>query len=293
MSRTRPPNPRGVTLLELLFVLVILAVLAGLLAGAIGGILGAVNTARCRSQLRQIGAAYTRYISDSQGAWPPILTTDPKDVPWNLFERIEADTGLRAAPPRPAANYGRPGPHWSIVLYPYLGDLALCTCPADPRAGLRGEAVLAAGGEHGIALLDAPPESYALNVILFRTQDDLRRQAGCTWGTHGDADYSGLGNWTTLAEQRRRFPGLARRIHFFCGASGQTVGSQYNMPLRTSGLSGTERWAWHPRRASRPFADEPGCGSNYLFGDGAVEYRDTLPNPWEWGYELDRRPGGP
>ena len=289
---TRPAHPwppaAGFTLLELLLVLVIVVVLIALLVPALTSALGAADSFRCQSRLHQIGLAYHEYVRDSGGVWPPIMTTDAP--PADLYSRIEAEAGLRMAPPRPAADWGQPGRHWSIVMWPYLGSIELCTCPADPKAGRRGRDVIAPGAEHAVALLDAPPESYALNVVLFRTQDDWRRMAGCTWGLHGDADYNGLAKYTTLSEQRLMFPGLERMILFFCGASGQTVGSQFNVPFRTSGLA--ERWAWHWRRASAPFVDEPGCGSNYLFVDGHVEYRETLPPLAEWGYDLGADPAG-
>jgi prepilin-type processing-associated H-X9-DG protein len=286
MSPPALPAPRGrpaLTLVELIIVLAIIALLVGLLLPSLAGALGAVDSMRCRNRLRTIGMAYHQYVTDSDGLWPPILTSA---APAALLERMEAETGLAAAPPRPAGRWGQPGPHWSVVLWPYVGSLDIYTCPADPKAGRRGADVLDPGREHSAALLDAPPESYALNVILFRTADSLRAQAGCRWGDQAGADYNGLQSFTTQAEQRRQFPNLPQRILFFCGASGQTVGSQYNIPFRTSGL--VERWEWHPRRASQAFADEPDCGSNYLFFDGHIEYRDALPGLWEWGYELGR-----
>jgi len=292
-NRPRKTPARGWTLLELLFVIAIIAVLVALLVPAAWAALAAVDSVRCQNNLRHIGIAYGQYLSDSGGVWPPISTTEtPSDLP-GLLARIEADTRLKAAPPRPAANYGRPGPHWSIVLFPYLQSMSIYTCPCDPKAGLVGQAVVSADLAHNVTFLDAPPESYALNVILFRTQDAWRLAAGCTWGTHNDADYNGLTTSTTLAEQRRQFPALNQRILFFCGAAGQSVGSQYNVPFRSSGLFGAERWEWHPRRASRAYADEPGSGSNYLFGDGRIEWRDELPGLWEWGYELGRATQAP
>jgi prepilin-type N-terminal cleavage/methylation domain-containing protein/prepilin-type processing-associated H-X9-DG protein len=283
------PARRGFTLVELLIVCVILAILAALLLPVLAEVLGVARGLQCRSQLNRIGAAYRQYTTDSKGLWPPILTGE---APADVFKRIEEETGLVMAPARPAAGWGQPGPHWSIVLWPYLKCIDIYTCPADPKAGLRGSEVVGPGREHAAALLDAPPESYALNVILFRTADDMRRQAGCTWGVRGDADFSGLAACTTLSEQREMFPGLPSRILFFCGASGLTVGSQSNIPFRAAGGL-ADRWDWHPHRASAPFADEPGCGSNYLFVDGHVEFRDELPDLWEWGYELTRTPGRP
>jgi len=285
MARAARMASGAFTLLEVLVVILIMAVLFAMLLPALAGAVGVVDSLRCRHRLRNIGIAYDRYMTESGGVWPPILTSA---APKALFERIEADTGLVMASARPAGDWGQPGPHWSIVLWPYVQSLETYTCPADPKASQRGREILAPGCEHNVALLDAPPESYALNAILFRTADDLRRQAGCTWGTRGDADFNGLQSCTTLAEQKRQFPRWPRVILFFCGAAGQTIGSQYNMPFRTGGLA--ERWEWHPRQASKAFADEPGTGSNYLYADGRVEYRDELPPLHEWGYDLGTPP---
>ncbi len=283
----RPPRrPSGFTLLELAVTSVILGILMALLLPALGMLIGYARTVQCQKNLGQIGMAYREYLTDSAGLWPPILSTEAPTV---ALDRLHEDTGLAAAPARPAANWGQPGPHWSIVLWPYLGDLRLLTCPADPKADLRGDAVLSAGQQHQVGLLNAPPESYGLNILLFRTADDLRRQAGCTWGTHGDADYNGLASFTTLAEQRAQIPAIGQRILMFCGTSGQTVGSQYNFTFRTRVPGMVERWEWHPWPASAAFADEPGRGATYLFVDGQVEFRDDLPDPWEWGYDLTHR----
>ncbi len=274
----------GWTLAETLIVVAIIGLLAALLIGALGGAYGAAVSTQCRNRLHQIGLAYHSHQQDHAGTWPPLFSQDP---PLALYERIEAETGYRMKPLRPAPGWGSPGEHWSIVLYPYLGDLSVCTCPADPNAGTTGRQFLDERATPGTALEDAPPESYALNAVLFRTSAGLRRQAGCTWGLAPLPDFDGITQCTTLAEQRRQIPALARRILFFCGAAGQTVGSQYNVPFRSGrGLGGTVRWEWHPRLASAPFADDPGCGSNYLFHSGSVEYRDALPGLWEWGYEL-------
>ena len=274
----------GMTLLEVLIVMAIVAVLAAMLVPAVFSALGAADSLACRNRLRTIWQGYEAYLGDSGNVWPPVMTGERPD---RLLAAMGEATGLAPAPARPAANWGQPGPHWSVVLWPHINSLEVYTCPSDPKRHLRGEAVTGSGRARGVAFLDAPPESYALNVILFRTADDLRRQAGCTWGTDGDApNLTGLHACTTVAEQRRQFPRWPRLILFFCGASGQTVGSQFNVPLRTSGL--VERWEWHPKPASGPFVDEEGIGSNYLFADGRVEYRDRLPSLVEWGYDLGR-----
>ena len=272
---------RGFTLVELLVVIAIVAVLAALLVPAALLALGLADIVTCQNNLRNIAVGYRQYMTDSGGLWPPMLVNDP---PQALLARIKEDTGL--APQASSAT--RAGPHWSIVLWPYFRTMSIYTCPADPKKGLRGDAVVIPERRGLATFQDAPPESYGLNAILFRYSDAMRRRAGCTWGTHGDSDYRDVTSYTSAVDQRRQFPALESRILIFCGTSGQTVGSQYNTAFRGDGL--VERWEWHPRRASAAFADEPGCGANYLFVGGHIEYRDELPGLWEWGYDLGREP---
>jgi prepilin-type N-terminal cleavage/methylation domain-containing protein/prepilin-type processing-associated H-X9-DG protein len=287
MTRPRPPtfapvaNRPGFTLVEMILVLAIVAVLVALIVPAVLLALGMADLVTCQNNLRNIAVGYRQYMTDSGGLWPPMLVNDP---PQALLARIKDDTGLAAE----TSNATRAGPHWSIVLWPYIRTLSVYTCPADPKRDLRGDEVVRPE-QRGLATLkDAPPESYGLNPVLFRYSDAMRRRAGCTWGTHGDSDYRDVTSYTSSVDQRRQFPHLESRILFFCGASGQTVGSQYNTAFRTDGL--VERWEWHPRRASAAFVDEPGCGANYLFVGGHIEYRDELPGLWEWGYDLGREP---
>jgi prepilin-type N-terminal cleavage/methylation domain-containing protein/prepilin-type processing-associated H-X9-DG protein len=276
---------RGFTLVELLLTIAIVLTLIALLAPAAAYAIGVAYIATCQNNLRNIAAGYRHYMLDSGGLWPPMLVNDP---PQGLLARIRNDTGLAPSGAAQGGNVARAGPHWSIVLWPYIGTLDVYTCPADPKSGLRGDAVLGPAQRSLAVFGDAPPESYGLNAILFRYSDAMRRQAGCKWGTHGDSDYRDITSYTSAVDQRRQFPALESRILFFCGTSGQTVGSQYNVAFRSGGL--VERWDWHPRRASAAFADEPGSGSNYLFVGGHIEYRDELPSLWEWGYDIGREP---
>jgi len=275
----------GFTLVELLLVIAIMLTLVSLLLPAAAHAIGVAHIATCQNNLRNIAAGYRQYVMDSGGLWPPMLVNEP---PQGLLARIQDDTGLAPSSAAQGGNVARAGPHWSILLWPYLRTLDVYTCPADPKNSLRGDAVLAPEQRSLAVFRDAPPESYGLNVILFRYSDAMRRRAGCKWGTRGDSDYRDITSYTSAVDQRRQFPGLPSRILFFCGTSGQTVGSQYNVAFRSGGL--VERWNWHPRRASAPFVDEPGCGANYLFVGGHIEYRDELPSPWEWGYDLGREP---
>ncbi|MCX5654751.1 MAG: type II secretion system protein [Planctomycetota bacterium] len=272
---------RGFTLVELLIVIAIIAVLAALFVPAAALALGLAHTVVCQNNLRNIAVGYRQYLVDSGGLWPPMLVNDP---PQTLLARIKDDAGLAAR----TSNVVRAGPHWSIVLWPYIRTVDVYTCPADPKKGLRGDDVVSVKQQPLAVLRDAPPESYGLNAVLFRYSDAMRRRAGCNWGTQNDSDYRDISSYTSAVDQRRQFPALDSRILFFCGTVGQSVGSQYNIAFRDDGL--VERWEWHPRRASAAFADEPGSGSNYLFVGGHIEYRDELPTPWEWGCDLGREP---
>ena len=125
---------RGFTLVELLVVIAIVAVLAALLVPAALLALGLADIVTCQNNLRNIAVGYRQYMTDSGGLWPPMLVNDP---PQALLARIKEDTGL--APQASSAT--RAGPHWSIVLWPYFRTMSIYTCPADPKKGLRGDAV--------------------------------------------------------------------------------------------------------------------------------------------------------
>jgi hypothetical protein len=170
------------------------------------------------------------------------------------------------------------------MLWPYIEDIRLYACPRDPQARKRGE-VPTASPLPGAAFDDAPPLSYGLNTLLFRTMPAIRRMAGASWGL-GAGEFAGDTMATTQNDQQRWIPSIERRVLFFCGLSGFPVGHQSAVVWRDSGLSGTTRSEWHPSPGPEPFQDSPRHGSHYLFWGGEVEYRQEFPSRFEWALDL-------
>jgi general secretion pathway protein G len=117
MNRTRGTNRAGLTLMELLVVLVVLGLLAGLIGPQLFGRVGEAKTTTARTQMELLGVALDSYRLDN-GAYP---TTG---------QGLEALQTKPARPPAPANWRG-----------PYLRKLV----PADPwgrpyayRAPVRG-----------------------------------------------------------------------------------------------------------------------------------------------------------
>ncbi len=83
----RFPRGTGFTLIELLVVVSIIAILAAMLLPAISLVRDAARSARCQSNLRQLGLAILSYPTDHEGILPPAM----KD--WNNMGGWGADRG--------------------------------------------------------------------------------------------------------------------------------------------------------------------------------------------------------
>ena len=71
---------RAFTLVELLIVIAIIAILASLASPSIGPVIERGRSAKCVSNLRQIGAAVQQYMADNDYRFPAI-ETDPPSLP--------------------------------------------------------------------------------------------------------------------------------------------------------------------------------------------------------------------
>lgn len=85
--KKRPPQPvRAFTLIELLVVIAIVAILASLLLPALSGAQRAARSAKCQSNLHQIGLAMATYVGET-GAYPPLSSPEtPLRLWWDFLE---------------------------------------------------------------------------------------------------------------------------------------------------------------------------------------------------------------
>jgi len=90
-SNPRPTSPRrpppGFTLVELLTILGLVTLLLSLLLPVIGKVRAVANSTACLSNLRQMGAAWVLYTTESRGqlmhyAW---YSTDPQSQAWDQY----------------------------------------------------------------------------------------------------------------------------------------------------------------------------------------------------------------
>src|SRR5690348_10021744 len=98
----------GFTLTELLVVVGLITVLISLLLPAVGKARAAANSAACMSNLRQMGNAWTMYLSESRGRLPEFTSNLPltPDVAWRSYWLgiLDSYTVRGAAIFCPAAN---------------------------------------------------------------------------------------------------------------------------------------------------------------------------------------------
>lgn len=265
---------KAFTLIELLLVITIIGLLVGMLLPALGQALGRMRALECQSNLRHLGSCFTQYFRSNNGTWPPLLSVGRPEPAW---QQMAQEAKLTLAP---GTNGGY---HWPVLLWPYHRSLSLYICPCDPNGSARGD-IFGTGLASGSPFLDAPPESYGLNTMLFRQSAANRQYAGANWGL-GSGVFQNELVFTTWNEQKQMIPQIESRILMFCGTSGFTVGHPSNVAWRDNGLA-AQRFQWHPSPGPAAFADATGYGAVYLYFDGRAEYRLDEPTRWEWALDL-------
>lgn len=141
--------PLAFTLIELLVVIAIIAILAGLLLPGLHRAKAAAKSAKCKSNLRQLGMALVMY-ADDQGKYP-FSDNGPWQVTW--FGRLLPYAAQPAPPPA--------GTVWYEHVFP-----GVFLCPGDNlRDGYIGLAEYIIRGERVAVLTNRNPVhgSYAYN----------------------------------------------------------------------------------------------------------------------------------
>ncbi len=110
---------RGFTLIEVLVVIAIIAILAAILFPVFGRARAKARSARCQSNLHQIGMAFAMYIQDYDELYPWAVDAADKYCPdiWAGYPQWQALIGQM--------------PMVHEVLMPYCKNLEVFHCPSD------------------------------------------------------------------------------------------------------------------------------------------------------------------
>lgn len=106
---------RGFTLIELLVVIAIIAILAAILFPVMAGAKERARETGCCMNLKQIGAAYSMYLDDSNGRYPA-----------GARNRCPSDPTI---PPQDTRIFS-----WDVAIYKYVKNVGIFCCPSDKFA---------------------------------------------------------------------------------------------------------------------------------------------------------------
>ena len=120
----------GFTLIELLTVIAIIAVLAAILFPVFSSARGKARSARCLSNMQQIGQAIELYVQDNQGFYPTWSISHPR-VPPPSEDAANASGWVFSGDPT------KPGPGivtWDVSIASYLREESLLICADNPNS---------------------------------------------------------------------------------------------------------------------------------------------------------------
>jgi prepilin-type N-terminal cleavage/methylation domain-containing protein/prepilin-type processing-associated H-X9-DG protein len=173
------------TLIELLVVIAIIAILAGLLLPSLSAAKEKANQARCLSNLKQLGIAWTVYSGDNKGFLVP-------NDPWGGLAQPSWVYGSMASPTE-ATNTAliQRG-----LLYPYLRSVGVYRCPSDKTAGLRSYSMQSRLGYFFKGAVNDPQPAYP---SIYR-EDQIQKPPPWRMMVHLDEQFLNDGWFSTPLE---------------------------------------------------------------------------------------------
>jgi prepilin-type N-terminal cleavage/methylation domain-containing protein len=186
IARRQPP-PVAFTLIELLVVIAIIAILAALLLPALARSKQAANTAKCKSNLRQLGFGFALYTGDNSDTFPAAA--------------VDGDDNTQYT--------------WDTALHPYIGANKLSQAILD--SGAVDQSLVAQTlrcpndtGPDSYWVASAPNlgrRTYAMNAI---GPQDI---ATASWGSALPRPIDGVGiYWNNIPTTRSGAPGYKTSV---------------------------------------------------------------------------------
>ncbi|HEX3357661.1 MAG TPA: type II secretion system protein [Tepidisphaeraceae bacterium] len=142
MKNGTPARRNGFTLTELMVVVGLIAVMISLLFPALGKARSAANSTACLSNLRQMGTAWTMYVTENRGRLPDFIWNTPTnpDLSWQgywlgiLDNYHVKDDALLCPAAREAMPNKQPNKGFGTNNYAWNGNFQAAGCGAKLNA---------------------------------------------------------------------------------------------------------------------------------------------------------------